>query len=316
MGDRVFEKLADPRGAPPIFVFAADALVAGGVHSLGRQDGRPRTRPQFLELVRRVTADGAVDGVLMTPADAEILALRERIFDASPVTPIVRMNAETGIWNPRHGAYRAQHSLPFPTLPLEEASYCETMAGAVLACHVHVGLYSITLDNDTVHDEHTLNAYLRFAQAVGRTPGFFHFLEVFLPNADRRGLTDEQCGAYVADSIARTMSYLRIRERPLLVKTEYTTAPVWRELCDFDPSLAVGALGGPRRSARDTLQLAADVAAHGGRAVLFGRALFEEDDPVAMARALRAVLDGERTVEGAHAGYRELAAVRAPSPGP
>jgi len=301
VGNRVFDKLADGRSA--IFVFAADALVSGGIQGLGTIRGgtpRHRTRPEFLQLIRDLTSDGSVDGVLMTPADAEQLAQQERLFDARDVTPIVRMNAETNLWNPRFGNYRQQYSLPFSTLPPLEAGYCDAVARD---CHVRIGLYSITLNNDVYHDEQTLNAYLRFAQTVGQMDDFGHFLEVFLPNVNRRGLSDEHCGAYVADSIVRTMSYLRLRERPLLIKTEYTTPKNWRELCDFDPSMAIGALGGPRTSARNTLQLAADVRVNGGRAILFGRSVFDDDRPVAMARALRSVMDGT-TVEDALAAHQ------------
>jgi len=299
MGDWVTERLAEPGAA--VFIFAADAMAAYGIESLGVTHGRPRTRPQFLQLLREFVADGAIDGLLMTPADAEVLALDEKLFEHSPVTPIVRMNAETGIWNPRFGSYRGQHSLPFPVLPLADAGFCESVA----ACRVGIGLYSLTLDNDVAHDDAVLQAYLRFAREVGRAQNFAHFLEVFLPNTNRRGMSDEQCGAYVADSIARLSSYLRRAERPLLIKTEYTAPKIWRQLCDFDPTLRIGALGGPRQGPRQTLLLAHEVVKNGGRAVLFGRTIFEEDDPLAMARALRRVLDGKATPDQAHDGYRQ-----------
>jgi hypothetical protein len=309
LGERIFQKLANPAqlNRSPIFVFAADPLAAGGVQGLGMErTPRPhhRTRPEFLQLLREMTADGFIDGLLMTPADAEVLALQEKIFDHSPVTPCVRMNAETGIWSPRHGQYRSQFSLPFQTVPLNDAAYCEELAGAVTACHVRIGLYSITLNNDVDHDERTLNAYLQFAKAVGRMSHFNHFLEVFLPNVNRKGLSDEQCGAYAADSIARTMSYLRQRERPLWIKTEYTTPEIWRQLCEFDPTLIIGALGGPRHSPRRSLQLAHDVISNGGKVILFGRTVFEEDNPRLIAQALRSVLDRAQSVEDAHAEYQ------------
>lgn len=309
MGDRIFQKLANPEllNRSPIFVFAADPLAAGGVQALGlSRTPQPhyRTRPEFLQLLREMTQDGYIDGLLMTPADAEVLAVQEKIFDHSPVTPCVRMNAETGIWSPRFGQYRQQFSLPFQTVPLSDAAYCEELAGRVTACHVHIGLYSITLNNDVYHDERTLNAYMEFAKAVGKMSTFYHFLEVFLPNVNRKGLSDEQCGAYVADSIVRTMSYLRQRERPLWIKTEFTTPEIWRQLCEFDPTLIIGALGGPRHSARRTLQLAHDVIANGGKVILFGRTVFEEDNPRLIAKALRAVLDRAQSVEEAHDEYQ------------
>ena len=121
MGNRIFDKLADPESLynNPIFVFAADPLASAGIQGLGYiQYPEPhfRTHPEFLQLQRDLVADGSIDGLLMTPADAEILALEERLFDQTEVTPIVRMNAETGIWNPRFGNYQSVLSQPFQTV--------------------------------------------------------------------------------------------------------------------------------------------------------------------------------------------------------
>lgn len=316
MDSRIFQKLADPDllRRSPIFVFAADALASVGLHGLGmEQIPRPhhRTRPEFLNLMRQTVSDGYIDGLLMTPADAEVLTMEERLFDTSPVTPIVRMNAETNIWNPRFGRYRQQQSLPFQTVPLDEARYCEALVGSAMNCHVSLGLYSITLNNDVIADEHTLNTYLRFAHDVGERPDFHHILEVFLPNVNLPGMDHEARGQYVADSIVRTMSYLRKSQRPLFIKTEYTSAGVWKELTSFDPTLVIGALGGPRQNARKTLQLACDVAEHGGRVILFGRTVFGEDNPRLIARALRAVLDRQQSPEDALREYQ--AALRSAS---
>ena len=94
MGERVFEKLENSAqlDASPIFVFAADPLAAVGVQGLGFvQHPKPhyRTRSEFLQLQRDLVSDGSIDGLLMTPADAEVLALEEALFDGTPVTPLV-----------------------------------------------------------------------------------------------------------------------------------------------------------------------------------------------------------------------------------
>ena len=309
MGNRIFEKLSNPDllRRSPIFVFAADPLAAGGIHGLGRET-RPnphyRTRLEFLNLLRKVAAEGYVDGLLMTPADAEVLAVDERLFDTHPVTPLVRVNAETAIWNPRFGKYRQQYSHPFQTIPVSDACYCDYSIGEAKACHIQLGLYSITLNNDVEADERTLNAYLQFAREVGETPGFDHILEVFLPNVNLPGMDEKARGQYVADSIVRTMSYLRKHQRPLFIKTVYTTHETWRDLTSFDPTLVIGALGGPRQNTRKTLQLACDVTEYGGRVILFGRSVFEEDDPCLMTKYLRAVLDRTMTVDEAHTAYQ------------
>jgi len=310
MGDRIFQKLENPEELKkgPIFVFAADAMASTSLQGLGMvQHPTPhyRNRIEFLELQRQFIEDAYIDGLLMTPADAEILALEEKLFNHSPVTPIVRMNAETGIWNPRHGIYRQQFSLPFQTVPVEVAQYCESLVNNATACHINLGLYSITLNNDVEADERMLNAYLKFARDVGEIRGFEHVLEVFLPNVRIPGMDVEKRGQYTADSIHRTMSYLRIRQRPLFIKTAYTTKEIWQELTSFDPTLVIGALGGPRQNAKSTLSLAHDVTEYGGRVILFGRTVFQEDDPRMMAKALRAVLDREGSIEEAHNEYQQ-----------
>ncbi|MBV9470906.1 MAG: hypothetical protein JO316_19280 [Abitibacteriaceae bacterium] len=314
MGERVFEKLSSPPGLhdAPILVFAGDALAAGGLRGLGRvvENGRPRPRrhPEFLQLCRDLSKDGFIDGCLLTPADAETLAVEERLFDALPVTPLVRLNAETSIWSPRHGQYGRQAAQPFQTVTIKaqapEAAYCSTIGNA-LECHVRMGLYSITLNNDVDADRRTLMAYLEFAREVGDHPQFEHFLEVFLPNMNLPGMDTEKRGQYVADSIVRTMSYLKKHQRPRFIKTEFTSATTWRELCDFDPTLIVGALGGPRINARKTLELAYNVVTNGGRAALFGRTIFDDENPRAMCQALRAVLDHKMSVEQAYAAYQK-----------
>ena len=111
---------------------------------------------------------------------------------------------------------------------------------------------------------------------------------------------------YVADSIVRTMSYLRKHQRPRFIKTAYTTPDVWRELCQFDTTLVIGALGGPRQNARSTFALAHNVTSNGGRAILFGRTIFGEDAPIGFVQCLRRVLDGEDDPQNAHAEYQKL----------
>ncbi len=310
MGDRVFEKLADRTRLEesPIFVFAADALVAYGVTGIGMERSpqpHHRTRPEYLQLQREVLADGNIDGLLMSPADAEVLAIDEGLFDNSPVTPMVRLNAETAIWSPRHGRYRQQPSQPFTTVLTPEAGrYCTEAMECARDCKIKLGLYSITLNNDTEADARTLGEFLQFAWDCGNTPDFNYFLEVFLPNLKQPGMDEKAMGEYVADSIVRTMSYLRKSQRPAFIKTVYTTPEVWKSLVEFDPTLVIGALGGPRVNARHTLRLAHDTTENGGRVILFGRAVFQEENPRMMAQALRAVLDRKMSPDDAHAMYQ------------
>ncbi|HAZ62025.1 MAG TPA: hypothetical protein DCZ72_00205 [Armatimonadetes bacterium] len=313
MGNRVFDKLARPEELyrSPIFVFAGDAQAAGGLRGLGSvgrgPQARARNRAQFQDLCRELSRDGAIDGCLLSPADAEALAVDERFFDGIEVTPLVRTNAETWIWSPRHGSYGTATSRPFRTVEPRDAGFCREQICAAQDFNIRLGLYSITLNNDVEADLRTLEAYLCYAKEVGRTAGFDHFLEVFLPNTPQHGLSAEEVGEYVADNIVRTMSYLRKAERPRFIKTAYTSARVWRELCEFDPTLIIGALGGPRTDARGTLELAHNVITNGGRVILFGRAVFEDENPLQMCRALRAVLDGQDPL-AAYETYRAAVA--------
>ena len=221
------------------------------------------------------------------------------------------MNSETAIWNPRFGVYTSRPSMPFQTVfPEDMQRYCETLVGPALDCRVNLGLYSITLNNDPLVDEKMLQAYVQFTHIVGEIEGFDHLLEVFLPNVKMPGMDEEKRGMYVADSIVRTMSYLRKHQRPRFIKTAYTTADVWTELCQFDTTLVIGALGGARQNARSTFALAHNVVQNGGRAILFGRTIFGEDDPIGFVQCLRRVLDGESDPQTAHADYQKNLRIR------
>ena len=92
MGNRIFDKLDDNDllARSPILVFAADPLASAGIKGLGQmQHPKPhyRTHAEFLQLQRDLVADGQLDGLLMTPADAETLALEENLFGNTPITP-------------------------------------------------------------------------------------------------------------------------------------------------------------------------------------------------------------------------------------
>jgi hypothetical protein len=310
MGDRVYEKLADPKllKRSPVFIFAADALVAYGITGIGTErTPKPhfRTRPEYLKMMREVMADGHIDGLLMTPADAETLAIDEGLFDDSPVTPIVRMNAETHIWSPRHGKYGTQVSRPFQTVRTADAGrYCTEAMACARDCKVKLGLYSVTLNNDAEADARTTDEFLNFAWDCGNTPDFDYFLEVFLPNMQQPGMDVKEQGEYIADNIVRLMSYLRNHQRPAFIKTVYTTPEIWKSLVDFDPTLIIGALGGSRQNARSSMQLAYDTTEYGGKVILFGRAVFQEEDPRMMAKVLRGVLDRKMTVDQALTQYQ------------
>jgi len=96
----------------------------------------------------------------MSASTSELLTIRERIFDSSPVTPAVRANDATDVHVIRGGQYSIAPSHPFATTTLEHIqagkSPCsddERKAGADL------GLYSVTFNNDVEQDLKVLEAY-------------------------------------------------------------------------------------------------------------------------------------------------------------
>ena len=99
--------------------------------------------------MREIVSQGMVEIMLMSASTSEILTIQERIFDASAVTPAVRMNDTTDVHIVRGGCYAQAPSKPFATATLDHIqagkSPCsdeERRRGAQL------GLYSVTFNND------------------------------------------------------------------------------------------------------------------------------------------------------------------------
>ena len=118
----------------------------------------------------------------MSASTSEVLAIHERLFEDSHVTPAARANDTTDIHIIRGGKYPTDPSLPFRTATLDhiqcgraECKPEERTLGADL------GLYSLTFNNDTVIDRDALEEYKRFRLEAERK-NFRHFLEVFDPN--------------------------------------------------------------------------------------------------------------------------------------
>ena len=84
MGERFFQKLSNRENLKksPVFVFAADHLAGVGIHGLGQSGSSYRTHPEFVQLIRDIVKQEMVDAVLMTPADAELLASMEELAES------------------------------------------------------------------------------------------------------------------------------------------------------------------------------------------------------------------------------------------
>ncbi len=105
-----------------ILADAKDADMAYGIASPGRSPERAegseagfRSMAEYRDLIRQNVRQGLVDIMLMSVSTNELLTIRERIFDGSPVTPAIRANDTTEIHAARGASYPREASRPFRT---------------------------------------------------------------------------------------------------------------------------------------------------------------------------------------------------------
>ena len=122
---------ADPlRAQDFILCDAKDADMAFGAASGGPYASNEapdscfpyRTREEFIDQIRILTEQGLVDIMLVSASIGERLALEERIFEKSHVTPAVRANDTTDIFGVRGGVYPRVASRPFRTATIAQPS--------------------------------------------------------------------------------------------------------------------------------------------------------------------------------------------------
>jgi hypothetical protein len=270
---------------------AKDADMAFGAAAAGpRPDGSGlRSRPEYLEAMAALVRADAIDILLTSASNGERLAA-DGVLDTSAVTLAVRANDTTDIWNQRGGVYPTLPSRPFRSANLELVrGFCDLV------------LYSVTFNNDLDHDLRSVEEYARF-RVEARALGLRHFLEVFNPNAPR-GLAADEVGAFVNDSIMRTLAGVTSSERPLFLKMAYNGPAAMAELVGSDPSLVVGILGGSAGTTRDCFELLAQGERHGARVALFGRKIQRAESQLDLVRLMRAVLRGEHTPQAAVKEY-------------
>ena len=281
--------IADAKDADMAFGAAAAGPVAGAPAGAGGP-GRHHTRAAYLDAMRAQIALGAVDIMLTSASNGERLAA-DGSLDAG-ITLAVRANDSTDIWNHRGGAYPTLPARPFRTVELEAIGpFCDLV------------LYAVTFNNDLEHDLATLEAYRAF-RAEAAAVGVRHFLEVFNPNAPT-GLTADQIGAFVNDSIVRTLAGVTSAERPLFLKMAYNGADALAELVEHDPSVVIGILGGSAGTARDTFELLDRAQRHGARVALFGRKIQRSESQLDLVGLMRPVLRGELSPAEAVRAYHD-----------
>lgn len=282
---------------PADFVIAdaKDGDMSMGLATPGFRDAAgvvPRPLSDYRDDMRKMTASGLVDIMLMSLSSAEELQ-RDAVFDQSPVTPAVRLNDASDIWAYRGARYRDAPAAPFRTARIDRARAVADL-----------GLYAATFYNDLARDHATLEAYGRFRDeaAAGHMR---HFLEVFNPafDIDTAGVA---IGHYINDSIARCLAGVATADRPIFLKIAYNGARAMEELAGFDPgNLIVGILGGGGGTTRDTFELVAQAERHGARIALFGRKIYFADDSVEIVAAMRRVVEGIQTPADAVRDYHD-----------
>ena len=282
--------------------------MAFGIGAPGRSpemhagEVRMRTLAEYRENIRQITRQGLVDIMLMSASSNDVLAIGERLFENSHVTPAARANDASDIFAVRHGHYIAQPSRPFRSASLDHIQCghadCEPAERALGA---NLGLYSVTFNNRLQDDLASLAHYQQFREEAERK-GFRHFLEVFDPNAPE-GLTSDATPQFVNDSIARALAGVAAAGRPIFLKIVYHGPRAMEELVSYDPHLVVGILGGSAGTTYDAFKLIAEAQKYGARAALFGRKINNAECQLAFVEFLRRIVDGEVSPEEAVRAY-------------
>ena len=296
---------AEPSCPDFILADAKDADMAFGIAAPGVRrtaEGKAagyRSIQEFREQIREIVDQRLIDIMLMSVSTSDVLAVSERLFADSPVTPAMRANDTTDIWLAGSGAsYGGHPSLPFRTAVLDELN------GAV-----NLGLYSITLNNDAELDRATLEGYREF-RIEARRNGFRHFLEVFAPNA-ARDLPAGDVPRFVNDSIVRLLAGVGSGSQPLFLKMPYFGPAAIAQLVSYDRSLVVGILGGSAGTTFDAFHMLWEARKHGARAALFGRKINHAEHQLSFIKQLRALADGNaEPADAVRAYHADLAKLK------
>ena len=218
---------ADPSGCREfILADAKDADMAFGVGAPGlspeRHDGenRFRTLDEYREQIRQITRSELVDIMLMSASTNDVLTLRERLFETSPVTPAARANDTTDIHILRGGKLHEPAARPFRSASLDHIQ-CGHLdcPPAERGLGANLGLYSMTFNNDVDLDRQTLEQFKLFREEAERK-GFRYFLEVFDPNLPA-AVPPDKLGSFINDAIARMLAGVAAAGRPLFLKIVY-----------------------------------------------------------------------------------------------
>ena len=315
LDEKLIRILANPSCNDFILADAKDADMAYGVSAPGVKDSaapehkRYRTIQEFRDQIREIVEQKLVDIMLMSASTSDVLAVREQLFDKSPVTPAIRANDTTDIWLAGSSAsYGGQPSLPFRTAILDEVmDIGNAPVFGMNRAQVNLGLYSITFNNDAALDRASLEAYRAFREEA-RQKDFRHFLEVFVPNAPVQPVADVP--RFVNDSIARLLAGAGVSTRPVFLKIPYFGPEALEQLVSYDSSVVVGILGGSAGTTFDAFQMLWEAKKYGAHAALFGRKINCAEHQLTFVSYLRRLADGEiapaEAVRAYHADLEKL----------
>lgn len=299
---------ADPNCREFIIADAKDADMAFGIGAPGLSpeshpgEVRHRTLAEYRAIIREVVRQQLVDIMLMSASTSEVLTIRERIFDNSPVTPAIRANDTSDVWVVRGGKYLDDPARPFRSATLDHAQCGHfDCAPHERSLGVDLGLFSVTFTNSTRDDLETLERYKEFRVEAERK-GFRHFLEVFDPNV-KDAVAPPRVGSFINDMIARTLAGVTSAGRPVFLKMVYHGPQAMEELFRYDPRLVIGVLGGSAGTTYDAFKLLAEAQKYGAKAALFGRKINNAENPFAFIRLLRLIADGVLSPEEAVQAY-------------
>jgi hypothetical protein len=301
--------LADRNCSDFILADAKDADMAYGLSAPGQSpehygnEAAFRTLDEYRNQIRQVVAQGLVDIMLMSASTSELLTIRERIFDNSPITPAIRANDTTDIWLAgAEGVYGQEPSRWFRSATIDHAlcgkAHCEPYERKLGA---DLGLYSITFNNDLERDREALFAYKEF-RLEAEMKGFRHFLEVFSPNYSGSN-TPVDVPAFVNNHIVRTLAGVTSAGRPVFLKIPYYGPKAMESLARYDSNLVVGILGGSAGTTLDAFQMLADAKKYGARVALYGRKINNAEHQLSFVKYLRAIADGQITPAEAVKAY-------------
>ncbi|MBI5723580.1 MAG: hypothetical protein HZA50_06455 [Planctomycetes bacterium] len=311
MEKTLYAKLADIHANADSKAFiladAKDADMAFGIAAPGRSpehvDGGFRSLQEYREIISQNVAQELLDIMLMSVSTNEVLTIRRRIFDSSPVTPAIRANDTTDIHVARGSSYPKAPARPFRTALLDHAqcgSLCDDDSRRHLGANL--GLFSMTFNNDPQLDLAMLEAYKAF-RVEAELKDFQHFLEIFPPNAPANPIAPDKLGGFLNDMIVRALAGVAQAARPLFLKMAYTGPKAMEELVHYDRHLVPGVLGGSAGTTYDAFKLLAEAKKYGARAALFGRKINNAEHQLTFIQFLRWIADGAIAPEEAVRAY-------------